>query len=112
MYEGKQKLQNEEPNSVSRSSMVRTRTHKLIVRPQGESELYCYEDDQQERNNLYGDHSFAAVQVELQSKLLNQYIATTGIAPFDKDSRNAPPFYPNRPNPLPADWHRTILDKA
>jgi hypothetical protein len=52
------------------------------------------------------------VQVELQSKLLNHYIATTGIAPFDKDSRNAPQFYPNRSNQLPADWHQTILDKT
>jgi choline-sulfatase len=112
MYEGKQKLQNEEPRSVSRSSMVRTRTHKLIVRPQGESELYSYADDPQERQNLYGDRSVAAVQVELQSKLLDHYIDTTGIAPADKDSRNAPPFYPNRPYQIPADWHRTILDKG
>jgi choline-sulfatase len=112
MYAGKQKLQNDEPLSVSRSAMVRTRTHKLIVRPQDQSELYRYADDPQEQNNLYGDSGFAAVQVELQSKLLDHYIETTGIAPFDKDSRNSPPFYPNRPNPLPADWHRTILDKG
>ena len=112
MYEGKQKLQNEEPLSVSRSSMVRTRTHKLIVRPQGQSELYSYADDPQERNNLYGDRSVAAVQAELQAKLLDHYIDTTGIAPFDKDSRNAPPFYPNRPDPIPADWQRMILDRG
>ena len=112
MYEGKQKLQNEEPQSVSRSSMVRTRTHKLIVRPQGQSEFYSYADDPQERNNLYGDTSVAAVQRELESKLLDHYIDTTGIAPFDKDSRNAPPFYPNRPYPIPADWHSTILDQG
>lgn len=110
MYEGKQKLQNEEPLSVSRSSMVRTRTHELIVRPQAESELYSYADDPQERNNLYGEHSVAAVQADLQSELLDHYIATTGVAPFDKDSRNAPPFYLNRPNPIPTDWHRVILD--
>ena len=112
MYEGKQKLQNEEPLSVSRSSMVRTRTHKLIVRPQDQSELYSYADDPEEKNNLFGDSGFRTIQADLQSKLLNRYIETTGIAPFDKDSRNCPPFYPNRPNPIPADWQRTILDKG
>ena len=112
MYEGKQKLQNEEPLSVSRSSMVRTRTHKLIIRPQDQNELYNNANDPQERNNLYGDQSVASIQAELQSRLLVNYINTTGVAPYDKDSRNAPPFYPNRPNPIPPDWHRMILDKG
>jgi choline-sulfatase len=112
MYEGKQKLQNDEPVSVSRSSMVRTHTHKLIVRPQGDGELYSYANDPQERNNLYGDSSVAAVQAALKSKLLDHYINTTGIAPTDKDARNAPPFYTNRPYPIPADWHEAILDKG
>ena len=112
MYEGKIRLQNEEPLTVSRTAMVRTRTHKLIMRPQGQSELYSYADDPQERNNLYADRSAAAVQEELQAKLLNHYIETTGIAPFDKDSRNCPPYYPNRPDPIPVDWHRTILDEG
>jgi arylsulfatase A-like enzyme len=112
MYEGKLRLQNEEPLSISRSAMVRTQTHKLIARPQGQSELYSYADDPQERNNLFGDSSVAAVQVELQSKLLDHYINTTGIAPFDKDSRNPPPFYANRPYHIPKDWQRTILDKG
>lgn len=112
VYEGKQKLQNEEPVSVSRSSMVRTRTHKLIVRPQAESELYGYGNDPQERNNLYGDSSVATMQAELQSKLLHHYIDTTGVAPFDKDGRNAPPFYPDRPFPIPGDWRQTILDNG
>jgi len=109
-YEGKQKLQNEEPLSVSRSSKVRTHTHKLIVRTQDQCELYSYANDPQERNNLYGDSSVAAVQAELQLKLLDHYIVTTGIAPFDKDARDAPPFYSNRPNPIPPNWQRTILD--
>lgn len=111
MYEGKQRLQNEVPLSVSRSSMVRTRTHKLIIRTQDQCELYHNAEDPQERNNLYGDRNMASVQADLQSMLLAHYIDTTGIAPTDKDSRNAPPFYPGRPYPIPADWHRAILDK-
>jgi choline-sulfatase len=111
-YQGKIKLQNEEPLSISRSSMVRTRTHKLIVRPQGQCELYSYADDPQERNNLYGEGSVASVQADLQSKLLDHYIETTGIAPFDKDPRDCPPFYPDRSYPIPDNWHRTMLDKG
>lgn len=110
-YEGKIRLQNEDPVSVSRSSMVRTRTHKLIVRPQDQSELYSFADDPQERNNLYGERSVATVQAELESRLLNHYINTTGIAPFSKDPRDSPPFYPNRTNPIPNDWGRAILDR-
>ena len=70
MYAGKIKLQNEKPVSVSRSAMVRTKTHKLIIRPQDQSELYNNDSDPQERNNLYGDPSVAFIQVELQSRLL------------------------------------------
>ena len=111
-YVDKVKLQNERPQTVSRSSMVRTRTHKLIVRPQGQSELYSYDADPHERNNLFGDSSVSAVQAELQQKLLEHYIDTTGIAPFDKDSRNSPPFYPTNTDLTPPNWQETILDKA
>lgn len=110
-YTGKIRLQNERPETVSRSAMIRTRTHKLIVRPQGEGELYQYSDDPQERRNLYGDGSAAAIQAELQSKLLDHFVNTTGIAPFDKDSRDCPPFYPTRINMTPPNWQEMILDK-
>ncbi len=111
-YVDKVLLQNERPQTVSRSTMIRTRTHKLIVRPQGQSELYSYDTDPQERNNLYGDSSAAGVQAELQQKLLEHYVNTTGIAPFDKDSRNCPPFYPTRTDLTPPNWQESILDKA
>ena len=111
-YVGKIRLQNERPQTVSRSAMVRTRTHKLIVRPQGQGELYRYATDPQERDNLYGDSSVAAVQADLQQQLLLHYIDTTGIAPFDKDQRNCPPFYPTRTDLTPPNWQQQILDKA
>ncbi len=111
-YAGKIRLQNEQPQTVSRSAMIRTRTHKLIVRPQGQSELYGYADDPQERNNLYGDSSMAAVQSDLQARLLDHFVDTTGIAPWDKDSRNCPPYYPTNTSLTPARWQATILDKG
>ncbi len=110
-YVGKVKLENERPFTVSRSAMIRTRTHKLIVRPQGQGEVYSYQEDPQELNNLYGERRVAEIQVELQTKLLDHFINTSGVAPFDKDSRDCPPFCPTRTDLTPQNWQETILDK-
>ncbi|MFP5232992.1 MAG: sulfatase-like hydrolase/transferase [Acidobacteriota bacterium] len=110
-YVGKISLQNEQPITVSRSAMIRTRTHKLIMRPQDRSELYSYRDDPQERNNLYGTSGATAVQAELQEALLTHFLETSGIAPYDKDSRECPPFYPTRKDMTPDGWQEKILDK-
>jgi hypothetical protein len=71
--------------------MVRTEEHKLILRPQGQSELYTYATDPLEEKNLFGDSSVAELQGRLERKLLYWYMNTTGIAPFDKDQRAMPP---------------------
>ena len=112
LYAGKIRLQNDQPQTISRSTMVRTRDYKLIVRPEGQSELYSYKEDPQERNNLFGDDSVAKIQAELQSKLLDHFIETTGIAPMDKDPRDTPPFYPTNPKLTSPDWRRSILDRS
>lgn len=93
-YYARLHLQIEQPQTVSRSAMVRTRSHKLVVRPDGQNELYSYQDDPQELKNRYGESSLAQVQMELRSELLDWYIRSTGIAPFDKDQRGFPPFAP------------------
>lgn len=109
-YLGKIKLQNERPESVSRSAMVRTRTHKFIRRPQGQSELYDLGKDPGECTNLYGDKSFSNIQQQLELKLLDHYLNTSGIAPMDKDPRNCPPYYPTRSNLTKEHWQSRILD--
>ena len=108
-YPGKNRLQTELPQTISRSSAVRTREHKLIVRPQGQCELYnCIKDPLLE-NNLYGNRTTAALQSDLEKRLLYWYVNTTGIAPFDKDQRSLPPAESTR-RFEDKDWHRTILD--
>ncbi|HEV2498115.1 MAG TPA: sulfatase-like hydrolase/transferase [Terriglobia bacterium] len=94
IYYAKTHLQLTQPDMISRSAMVRTRSHKLILRPSGQSELYAYGQDPDELHNLYGDASVAGVQHELERRLAEWYIKTAGIAPFDKDQRNAPAYYP------------------
>jgi choline-sulfatase len=111
-YLAKIELQNRQPNTVSRGAMVRTRTHKLIRRPQGESELYDVKADPQERRNLYGEVSATEIQQTLQTKLLDHYLNTTGIAPMDKDPRNCPLFYPTRADLSVGTWQRDLLDQS
>lgn len=111
IYYPKEHLEVAQPEMITRVAMVRTHNHKLILRPSGQSELYAYREDPHELHNLYGDPAFAQVQHELERRLAVWYLNTTGIAPFDKDQRNSPPFYPT-PNLPKEDWHRKIIDEV
>ena len=108
-YIGKLTLQNEQPQTVSRAAAARTASHKLISRPNGQSELYDCITDPQQVTNLFGDRRHAQIQTDLQNRLLNWYVNTTGIAPNDKDSRGAPTYYPTAAKDNVADL-ATLLD--
>ena len=69
-YPGKNRLQTEQPQSITRSASVRTRQHKLVIRPQGQSELYDCISDPLLEQNLYGDAGIEALQDVLERKLL------------------------------------------
>ncbi len=107
-YAGKTKLQTERPQTISRSAMVRTRDHKLIVRPQGQCELYDQENDPLQEDNLFGESRVALLQDQLERRLLYWYVNTTGIAPLDKDQRDLPPFDATRA--FPNDHWQQIID--
>jgi choline-sulfatase len=100
LYYPKINLQDEHPETISRAAMVRTHEYKLVSRPQGQSELYVYKDDPHELRNRFGGQDVADIQHGLQQQLLHWYVNTTGIAPFDKDQRNLPPYYPSPTFPL------------
>lgn len=110
IYAPKHRLQNERPQTISRCAMVRTQDAKLIRRPDGQNELYIYRTDPSEKHNVYGERSVAPLQEDLQQRLLDWYINTSGVAPTDKDQRNAPPFASSRHAPEPG-WQRALLDK-
>jgi arylsulfatase A-like enzyme len=107
LYGPKTRLQNEHPETITRAAAVRSATHKLIVRPNGQSELYDCGGDPDMRQNLFGESSVAAVQAALQVRLLHWYVNTSGIAPMDKDGRDTPPYYPT---PSFAPNERELLD--
>lgn len=94
IYYPKEHLEVAQPEMITRAAMVRTHSHKLILRPSGQSELYDYRQDPQELHNLYGEHSIRSVQEDLVRRLAVWYLNTSGIAPFDRDPRAAPPFMP------------------
>ncbi len=90
IYYPKVNLQNKHPETITRATMVRTRDHKLVLRPDGQSELYDYTKDPQELHNLYGEQASLAVQSELQSMLTDWYIRTSDVAPKKHDPRGFP----------------------
>ncbi len=88
--------QQEHRESVCRSAMIRTATHKLVERPGDVSELYDLTHDPLELKNRHGQPRYAAVQRQLERRLLDWYIGTSDVVPFVRDPRGFP-------QPLPQD---------
>jgi choline-sulfatase len=91
IYYPKGKQQQEHPGSVCRSTMIRTRTHKLVQRPDGQDELYDLAADPAELNNLHGDPAHDSIQRQMEKRLLDWYVHTADVVPFDPDPRGLPP---------------------
>ncbi len=92
IYYPKIKLQNEHPETITRTTMIRTAEMKLIDRPDGQGELYDLTRDPRELHNLYGDSTYAAQQQALEKRLLDWYIRTSDVAPRELDPRGFPPM--------------------
>lgn len=90
IYYPKGRLQQEHPKSVCRATMIRTMEFKLIRRPLGVSELYDLRHDPQELRNVYGDSGYADVCTRLEQRLLDWYIRTSDVVPWDEDPRGLP----------------------
>ncbi len=67
--------------------MMRTAAHKLIYRPMGVSELYDMKADGRELNNVYGQAEYADIQRDLERRLLDWWVGSSDVTPFDEDSR-------------------------
>jgi len=92
IYGPKTKLQNEQPSTVGRCASVRTRAHRYIHRPGGQSELYDVATDPGCTQNLIDDPAQAPVREALRERLLGWYVTTSGVPASDKDARGLPPF--------------------
>jgi len=90
LYGPKTRLQNERPDTITRCAAVRTGRYKYIERPNDQSELYDCQQDPMQLNNMFGDTVTRDVQSELQARLINWYIDTSGVPPAERDPRGAP----------------------
>lgn len=91
IYYPKVHLQQTHRHSVCRAAMVRSPTHKLIYRTADACELYDMVADPRELDNLYGRREAAEVQAALERDLLDFYLGTSDVAPFDENPRGLPP---------------------
>ncbi len=83
--------QETEPESVCRAVMRRDSHYKLIVRSNGEHELYDMERGPKEYKNLYGDLKYRELFQELALKLLLWLVHTSDVAPHP--SKDVKPWY-------------------
>ncbi len=90
IYYQKGRLQQTHPESVCRSVMIRTATHKLIYRTADVCELYDVAADPLELSNLYGKAELAEVQAALETRLLEWYVRTADVTPPEEDPRGLP----------------------
>jgi choline-sulfatase len=90
IYYPKVALQNEHPETITRTTSIRTREYKLILRPDGQSELYDLRRDPRELHNVYGTKVYARQQEALRMRLLDWYVRTSDAAPYKQDRRGFP----------------------
>ena len=90
IYAPKIKLQNEHPETITRAAMIQARGAKLVLRPDGMSELYDLAKDPRELHNVYGDQTYMGIQQELRSRMLDWFVRTGDVAPKQHDARGFP----------------------
>ncbi|MGF7145882.1 choline-sulfatase [Anaerotaenia torta] len=87
IYYPKAIQQQEYPQSVCRTAMIRTLSHKLVKRTSGENELYDLQEDPKELKNQYNNAKYTDIRLELEAKLLEWYLKTSDTVPQDDDKR-------------------------
>ena len=82
-------------NGSPKWAMRSNRTHKLVFRPRGESELYDFTTDALELSNLWGTPAASSLQAEMMAGLTEWLLQTGDVTPMHTDARGPPPFpYP------------------
>jgi arylsulfatase A-like enzyme len=87
IYHEKTRIQYEDPTSVAKATMVRTERWKYVARLAGREELYDLEGDPGELVNLIDDQARRDVVIELRGRLLDWFLRTGDVVPFDLDPR-------------------------
>ena len=86
-YYPKALQQQKNPQSVSRSTMIRTLDYKLIRRPNDVDELYDLNKDPAELNNVYDDADYREVRLDMIEVMLDKMIQTSDTSTRIADNR-------------------------
>lgn len=82
-YYPKMRQQQESPETVCRAIMQRDNRYKLVVRTNGENELYDMEQDPLERKNLYGNAACKELAAKLEKKMFLWLLSTSDVTPYE-----------------------------
>lgn len=77
IYYDKTNIPLENPSTVTRSAMIRTKEWKLIIRNGAKEELYNLKADPHELHNLIDDNNYITIKSDLNEKLLRWYLNTS-----------------------------------
>lgn len=89
IYYPKYLQQFERSETNDRTTMIRSKDYKLIIRKFHDNEFYDLNNDPDELINLYNDKDYSKIIIELKNKILEWYISTSDVVPFEKDNRRA-----------------------
>lgn len=81
IYYPKMLIQQERQECVCRGTMMRKKNWKLIVRTNGENELYNLEVDAKEEKNLYYNPNYKNIVCEMKNQMLDWYLQTSDVVP-------------------------------
>ncbi len=77
IYYDKTNIPQENPSTVARSAMIRTKTWKLVIRDSGKEELYDLMYDPNEASNLIDIYGYDKIKADLKEKLLRWFLRTS-----------------------------------
>ncbi len=87
IYYDKTNIPHDNPSTVTRSAMIRTRDWKLIIRNGTMGELYDLMFDPNELNNLIDVGAYSRIISDLKDKLLHWYLNTSDNPHWKKERR-------------------------
>jgi choline-sulfatase len=111
LYAPKTELQNDEPETIRRCASIKTSRYTYVARPSGQGELYDRKADPGETRNLIDERGSQATVDQMQQRLLNWYINTSGVPDTAKDARGLPPYYATEPKKATPEELARILDQ-
>jgi len=111
LYAPKTNLQNDRPETITRTASVKTQRYTYIARPGGQSELYDRQLDPMETKNLIVSRPHERMRSQMEERLLNWYIDTSGVPDEYRDAREMPPFVRNPSFPNIEARTRSLLNQ-